>query len=323
MPLITDSAYRAPSIFHKSAHYSTIVPGLFRDYQPPYFQRERLELDDGDFLDLDWLKQKERNKLLILSHGLEGNSRRPYITATADYFYRRGFSSLAWNQRGCSGEMNRTLRFYHHGVYDDLARVVRYALQSGFEEIYLIGFSMGAAVSFNYLGHTKMLDPRVKGAVGVSTPLDIVASAEFINQGFNKVYVQNFLGTLKEKVKAKAVQFPELPNLDKLDEINDFTSFDNYFTAPIHGFKNGDDYYYQTSPLRVIDQIDRPILAINALNDPMLGESCYPYHVAEEHRYFYLETPKYGGHCGFPLKNSPYSWAEKRAYQFFSDHCMP
>lgn len=332
MPVVQHSTYKAPSILYKSAHYATIVPGLYRQYPNYPIERERLELVDGDFLDLDWRKQrapdkKENNhKLLILSHGLEGSSNRPYITATADYFYQRGYSTLAWNQRGCSGEINRNLRFYHHGVYDDLNTVIEHALAQGYEAIYLIGFSMGAAVGFNYLGHIHgqqpMLDSRIKGIVGISTPLDITESARFINEGFNRVYVRNFLGTLKTKVSEKAIQFPAFPNLDKLDKVRSFKAFDNYYTAPLHGFKDGADYYHRVSPLRVLSHIKVPALAINALNDPMLGESCYPYEIAEKHPYFYLETPKHGGHCGFPLKGSTYSWAEIRAFEFFEKNIL-
>lgn len=327
MPIIENSTYKASTLRDKSAHYATIIPGLYRQYPHYSIMPERLELTDGDFLDLDWREQEAsegeagQRKLLILSHGLEGSSDRPYITATADYFYERGYSTLAWNQRGCSGEINRNLRFYHHGVYDDLSAVIEHALAKGYEAIYLIGFSMGAAVSFNYLGHVhgvqKVPDTRIKGAVGISIPFDIAESARIIHQGFNRVYVRNFLGTLKTKVLAKAAQFPAMENLDKLENIRSFTAFDNYYTGPLHGFKDGADYYYQVSPLRILSRIKVPALAINALNDPMLGKG-YPYELAKDHPYLYLETPKYGGHCGFPLKNSPYSWAEMRAFAFLN-----
>ncbi len=318
MPILHPSSYCAPSLINKSAHYATVIPGLYRQYSIPNFTRERLELKDGDFLDLDWLLHPHSDKLLILSHGLEGHSRRPYMCATADYFYQRGFSALAWNQRSCSEEMNRNCRLYHHGTYDDLSAVIEYALQKTFNSIYLVGFSMGGAVSFNYLGNVPSIDSRVKGAVGISTPIDIAGSAEFIDKGINKIYVHNFLKTLKSKIKAKGVQFPHLKNLDKIDSVRDFATFDNYYTAPIHGFKNAEDYYETVSPIRVIHNINRPILAINALNDPMLSASSYPYELAQQHPFFYLETPQHGGHCGFPLKKSPYSWAEIRAYEFIN-----
>lgn len=318
MPIIQNSSYSINSSLYKSAHYATIMPGLFRKYEPPTFKRERLELDDGDFLDLDWLIHKDSTKLLILSHGLEGHSRRPYICATADYFYQRGFSVLAWNQRSCGDEMNRNRRLYHHGTYDDLGRVINHGLTKNVDAVYLMGFSMGGAVSFNYLGHSTNIAPRIKGAVGISTPIDIAGSAKFIDQGFNKIYVYNFIKTLREKVKAKAKQFHDLANLEHLNKVRDFATFDNYYTAPLHGFKDADDYYHTVSPIRALEQIDRPVLAINALNDPMLSETCYPYEFAQSHSYFHLEIPKYGGHCGFPLKNSPYSWAEMRAYEFLS-----
>lgn len=328
MPIIENSCYMPPSLLSKSAHYATIIPGLYRKYPSYSTVRERLELTDGDFLDIDWREQytsegaSDLRKLLILSHGLEGSSDRPYITATADYFYQRGYSTLAWNQRGCSGEINRNLRFYHHGVYDDLSAVIEHALAKGYEALYLIGFSMGAAVSFNYLGHVHgaqlVPDVRIKGAVGISIPFDIAESARIIHQGFNRVYVRNFLGTLKAKVLAKATQFQAMANLDKLESTRSFTEFDNYYTAPLHGFKDGADYYHRVSPLRVLSYIKVPALAINALNDPMLGQSCNPYEIAEKHPDFYLENPKYGGHCGFPLKGSPYSWAEIRAFEFLN-----
>ncbi len=315
MPLIENSYYKAPSFFYRNPHVSTIYIGRFKKTIPPAYQRERLELSDGDFLDIDFqLKSKER--VVVLCHGLEGASSRTYNNTSAQYFLEHDFSVFAWNNRSCSGELNRLPKLYHHGAVDDFEEMIHYVLNKGFKEIYLLGFSMGGAQIMNYLG-SKKIDPRIKSAVAVSTPIQLKSSAETLKKGFNRVYLKNFTQKISKKLKSKSEQFPEALDWTHLKSIKTFDEIDEYFTAPLHGFENREDYYEKASPGFVMENIKTPTLIINALDDPFLGEECYPVSFARQHESVYLEMPEHGGHCAFPMKNSNYSYSEIRALEFF------
>lgn len=317
MPLIENSAYR-PNFWYKNPHFSTIYIGRFKKTYPPSYLRERLELRDGDFLDIDFqLKSKE--KAVVLCHGLEGASNRTYNNTSARYFLERNFSVFAWNNRSCSGEINRLPKLYHHGAVDDFEEMIQFVLAKGFKEIYLLGFSMGGAQIMNYLG-SKKIDTRIKSAVAVSTPIQLKSSAETLKKGFNRVYLKNFTHKISKKLASKSEQFPEVLDWTRLKSIKTFDEIDEYFTAPLHGFKNREDYYKRASPGFVMENIKIPTLVLNALDDPFLGEECYPVSFAKEHEHVYLEMPEHGGHCAFPMKNSPFSFSEIRALEFFSEH---
>ncbi|KAF2079791.1 YheT family hydrolase [Flavobacterium sharifuzzamanii] len=315
MPLIEHSEYDSPSIIHRNRHISTIYAALIKKFEVPEYTREKHELNDGDFINIDYILNDSK-KAVILCHGLEGDSRRTYNNSCAAYFLQKDFSVFAWNNRTCGGEMNRLPRLYHHGAVDDLDEVVRFALRKGIEDIYLIGYSMGGVQLLNYLGWTK-IDQRIKAAVSISVPTHIATSAEVLKQGFNRVYLKNFTIDIKKKLKYKAAQFPDFINRDQIDNISTFDEVDQYFTAPLHGFASRDDYYERVSPEFSLKNITTPVLIINSLDDPFLGERCYPRTIAKDSAYVYLETPKYGGHCAFPLRDSEYSYAEKRAFKFF------
>lgn len=137
-------------------HMETIIPSMFFKVDDIIYDRERLELSDGDFLDLDWLTgKKKKENLIVLSHGLEGSSDRYYIKRAARYFHERGWDILAWNCRSCSGEMNRLPRFYHHGDTEDLSKVIDHVLKSSYKKVILIGYSMGGSMSLKYLGEER------------------------------------------------------------------------------------------------------------------------------------------------------------------------
>lgn len=315
MPIVDHSEYNFPSVIYRNRHVSTIYAALFKKFDVPQYTRHKQELSDGDFINIDYIVNDSK-KAVILCHGLEGDSRRTYNNSCATYFHQKGFSVFAWNNRTCGGEMNRLPRLYHHGAVDDLDEVVQFAFKKGYEEVYLIGYSMGGVQLLNYLGWIKT-DERIKAAVSISVPTHIATSAAVLKQGFNRVYLKNFTIDIKKKLKYKAVQFPDFINRDQIDKISSFDEVDQYFTAPLHGFASREDYYEQVSPEFSLNNITIPVLIINSLDDPFLGERCYPRKIAQNSRYVYLETPKYGGHCAFPLRDSVYSYAETRAYDFF------
>lgn len=318
MPYIKESKYdKSIPFLHKNKHFSTIYAAKVKRFSAPKYQSEKLELEDGDFLNIDYTLSSSQ-KAVILCHGLEGNSQRTYINSCADYFLNQNFSVFAWNNRSCGGEMNRLPRLYHHATIEDLDAVIQFALSKEIQEVYLIGFSMGGAQVLNYLGRIPNLNPKVKAGVAISVPIEIKASADSLKKGFNQVYMKNFVLDLTKKLKIKAQQFPELMDWNKIKNITNFDYLDDNFTAPMHGFADKEDYYFKVSPARSIDKIEKPTLIINAFDDPFLGEGCFPVELAENNTNIYLETPKYGGHCAYPMKKSVFSYAEIRALEFFN-----
>lgn len=278
------------------------------------FQRERIETSDGDFLDLDWISNS-KNKLIILTHGLEGGSDRHYMKRPAKFFSEKGWDVLAWNCRGCGGELNRLAKTYHHGFIDDLSLIIDHALSKGYEEVVLIGYSMGGNITLKYLGvKSEFIDARIKAAVGFSVPCHLEDSSAEINRRKNRFYEKRFLRKLKKKIDQKVDQFPELRA--DWNRIKDFSDFNHRFTMPIYGFETEQAFYDQARSDVFLPKIKVPTLLVNAQNDPMLGEKNYPYEFAEAAKNVWLETPKYGGHVGFTMRGKEYSWMEYRANEF-------
>lgn len=315
MPVIT-SDYIVPRIF-QNADASTIFAGKLRKVNLSY-ERERIELDDGDFLDLDWsIANKEKSEnLVVLLHGLAGSTNRPYMKGMAKAFNIQNWDALAMNFRGCSEEMNRHFQSYHAGASEDLAGVVAHALSSKrYKKIALVGFSLGGNMLMKYLGEDRTRPSQILGAVGISVPCDLSGSLGAINRMRNFVYSKRFEINLKQQLAIRAEKFP-----DKLDKKNIYTcnslrDIDDLYTSRAHGYKNAADYYAQTSATNFLNDIEIPVLMINAKNDTFLSPDCYPYRVAQDSEHLHLETPAYGGHVGFVTKSGMY-YHEKRATEF-------
>lgn len=318
MPILPQPVYR-PSRWQFNGHIQTIWPSLFRKIFFRYQWRERMELPDGDFVDLDWyFASPARKKLLIITHGLEGDSKRQYVKGMARLFTASGIDVLGWNCRSCSGELNRLLRFYHHGDAGDLRLVIKHAIeQHGYEEIILAGFSMGGSLSLRAVCEFPEEVPhQVKKVVAFSVPCSLRSSVDALALPGNKMYQQRFLRKLGKKIAAKEKLFPGQISTEGYKAITHFTAFDNRYTAPLHGYKDADDFYERASVKPMLKNIRIPALIVQALNDPFLGEACFPYEEAESHPLLYLETPAEGGHCGFMLPRNRYTWAELRALRF-------
>jgi predicted alpha/beta-fold hydrolase len=306
-----------PPFFLFNAHLETIFPSQFRKVKLPPYHRERIDTPDQDFLDLDWLKQGSET-LVIVSHGLEGDTTRPYMKGMAKALFEKGYDVLAWNYRGCSGEINNALRFYHSGATDDLATVIDHASSKDYTEIYLVGFSLGGNLTLKYLGEERTRPERIKKAVVFSVPLDLHTSCLKISQSSNWVYSRRFLRSLHKKVLAKSKTMREL-DASQLKKARTLHKFDDIFTGPIHGFKNAIDYYTQSSSINVVTTIKIPTLIVNAKNDPFLSPECYPEDLLKSHPFITFESPEYGGHVGFTqfTKNGLY-WSEERALEFLN-----
>ena len=316
MPLLPDPAFK-PRFYLPNGHFQTIYPSFFRKIKNFDYERERLELPDGDFLDLDWSKNNS-DKLIILTHGLEGSSNRAYVKGMAKSFFEKKWDVLAWNCRSCSGEMNRTIKFYHHGDTKDISAVIEHALKyRKYETIVLVGFSMGGAITMNYLGRHGTVPPQVKTGIGFSMPTDLGSSARLLTEiPSNKVYHTRFLKKLTEKIKYKAAQFPDKLDASHLKNIYEWKDFDEYYSAPLCGYKNADEFYFYSSSINVLHQIKVPFLISNAQNDPLLSPLCSPKDLAHQLPNFYLEMPEFGGHVGFYPYKKNYSWMDERALKW-------
>ena len=325
MPYIYPSSYQPPRWVRGRQHLQTIVPSLFRKIKDVVYQRQRIEISDGDFLDLDWSKTSRESstkskKLIILSHGLEGSSDRPYITGMVSIFNKAGYDALGWNMRSCGGEPNRLPRFYHHGATEDLNAVVEYVLQhTDYKEIILIGFSLGGNMTLKYLGEKgENVSPKIKKAVAFSVPCDLPSSVPLLRtKGFSKYYANRFKNKLVEKIKLKkeilGAAFVDnlLPKIKILDDLTDL------FFAEVHGFANSEDYYRLNSSGPYLKHIRIPTLIVNAKNDPMLSDECSDVVLAKSSPYIFLEIPAEGGHCGFaPKTGGTVYWSEQRALAF-------
>lgn len=318
--MLLTSTYPGAPGWQPGGHLQSIIPGVFRKVKGVNYQRERIETPDGDFLDLDWLRGPEpRQRLMIVTHGLEASSDAQYCRGTARIFFENGWDALAWNCRSCSGEMNRKFRMYHHGDTEDISAVVDHAIATGaYEQIVLVGYSMGGNISLKYVGtRGEQIPPQVRAAVAFSAPCDIRAGADVLDRWDNWIYKKRFLAYLKKKIRHKARQFPGRLELAKLKKVRRWYDFDEYFSAPICGFASADEFHAQASAKNFIAGTRVPTLIVSALNDPILTPECFPVEIAREHPFLHLELTSGGGHCGFAaLGGGEYSWAEQRALGF-------
>lgn len=315
MPVIT-SAFRPP-LFLRNGHVQTILAAVLPRKLTAVYQRERLELEDGDFLDLDWLRSGQQ-RLAVISHGLEGNSSNPSVRAMAQALQRAGWDVLAWNFRSCGGEANRLVRFYHSGETADLGLVIQYAA-AAYRDIALVGFSLGGNMTLKYLGESCP-HPAIRCAATVSVPVDLTSSSRALDTRWtNRIYLRRFLVSLTAKVEAKAQRFPDHFDTRGLRQMRGFSDFDDRFTSRIHGFRDAADYWERCSARQFLSGITVPTLLLNALDDPFLDKDSFPYEEAGKNDLLFLETPRYGGHDGFVESfRDDGIWAERRVPEFLA-----
>lgn len=320
MPILK-SHYTAKGIF-KNAHVSTIYAAKLRVVKGVKQKRERLQLSDGDFMDLDWSfgeKGKRSSKLALIFHGLEGHAQRPYMLGMAKILNSNGYDCIGVNLRGCSGEMNRVYASYHSGATNDVDYVVQHVVANhAYDDLYLVGFSLGGNLVLKYLGEKRKRPDRITGAVAISVPVNLKASLDQLEIWHNWVYRWNFLRALKSKYKEKMKYHPDKMSSETLSKITSLEKFDDMYTAPANGFLNAMDYYAKSSSLDFLPNIDTPTLLLNAKNDTFLDECCFPIDYATTNRHLYLETPSHGGHVGFVSSNNIY-YSEQETVSFFAN----
>ena len=291
---------------------------MFRRVPPVVQIRERLELDDGDFLDLDWSYSTSgtSKKVLVILHGLEGNAQRPYILGLAHYFNQNGWDVAALNFRGCSGEINRLYKSYNAGASSDLDLVIsRIISKNKYIILALNGFSLGGNLILKYLGEGNKLPPQLKAAVAISAPCDLHGSLKKLEEPKNRIYSGRFVKKLKEQLYLREKHFPENIQKQQISACKNLFSIDNLYTSRAHGFENAIEYYQKNSALQFIPNISIPSLLINAKDDSFLSASSSPVTIAENNPNFYLEMPDHGGHVGF-LQNKKQTYTEERALEF-------
>jgi uncharacterized protein len=319
LPVVKESTYRPPR-FLGNAHFQTVLPTLFRKVHGVSYRRERIDTPDGDFVDID-ISSIDSSKAAIVLHGLEGDSTRCYMLGMVRALNRNGWDAIAINFRGCSGECNRTIRFYHSGETGDLDTVINHInSRKKYSELALIGFSLGGNVVLKYIGeNAERARLSIKAAAAFSVPCDLAAGAVKIGSRTNRLYMKRFLKLLHEKVRAKMTLFPELIDDNGYDQIRDFRDFDNRYTAPIFGFDSAEDYWRKASSKPLLTDIPVPTLLVSAADDPFLTPECYPFHEARANPNFFLEVPKHGGHVGFMAFNyDGQYWSESRAVKFLN-----
>lgn len=318
MPYFKKSTYQAPSFLFKNAHINTIFPALFRKVKKVNYTRQRIDTPDGDFLDLDWSKVGSK-RLVIVVHGLEGDASRSYILGMVRAFNQEGWDAIGFNFRGCSGEMNRKPQSYHMGwTYDIDFLTKKIAADGEYDEVVLVGFSLGGNTILKYLGEqADEVSPIVKKAVAFSVPVHIPSTNIGFNEPKNWIYLRRFIKNLNQKAIEKKAVFGDQIPIDLNNLPRNFDEFDEIITAPIHGYKNAEDYWIRCSSLQFLPNIKIPTLLVNAADDTFLSDQCFPVELAEKHAFFHFEMPDYGGHVGFTTfgKGGRY-WSEERALAF-------
>lgn len=311
--------YVSPS-WLTNGHLQTIVPAKLLAIPKVVFRRERWSCPDDDFIDLDFIDAPADQPLVVLFHGLEGSSESHYARALMASVRQRGWAGVVVHFRGCSGELNRGPRFYHSGDSAEINWVLRALHQlQPLRRLFVCGVSLGGNALLRWLGESRQQAGFVQAACSISAPLDLAQGGAALSSGFNLVYTQVFLRTLKPKCLKKLEQFPGLFDKQRMLAARNLYEFDNVVTAPLHGYKDTEDYWHRASARHVLEDITLPTLVLNARNDPFLPGRYLPTKAAA---CVTLEYPQHGGHVGFASASFPANnmWLPKRVLHFFDQH---
>ena len=325
-------AYCAPP-WLPGGHLQTIYPAMLMPQPAVAYRRERWETPDGDFIDLDRVgepKQGSRIKdrestseapLVVLFHGLEGCSTSHYALALMRAIRARAWRGIVVHFRGCSGEPNRRPRAYHSGDTDEVDWILR-RLQDerGEAPLYAAGVSLGGNVLLKWLGERGTAAQRlVTRGCAASAPMDLMSAGEALGRGFNLVYARHFLAPLKRKSARMLASHPGLFDLERALAARTLREFDDVVTAPLHGFRDTDDYWTRASSKPLLSRISVPTLMVNARNDPFLPAHALP-RADEVSPRVAIDFPAQGGHAGFVTGRFPgrLDWLPHRMLDFFS-----
>jgi hypothetical protein len=316
--LIATPAFAAP-LWLPGGHLQTIWPALHsrRSHKDHVnYVRTRWETPDKDFIDVDWLveptptigqaQQKQKKPMLVLLHGLEGNSQSHYARAFAHYAQAQGWHYAVPHFRGCSGEINLAPRAYHSGDYEEVDWILRRLQAQHDGPLVAVGISLGGNALLRWAQECGDSATQVAAAIAaVCSPIDLAASGEALGRGFNRLaYTPMFLRTMKPKALLKLQQHPGLFSAKALQSARNLYEFDNVFTAPLHGYKNTQDYWSRASAKPHLQALRLPTLIVHARNDPFVPAWSLPTH-SEVSSQVTLWQPRHGGHVGFAAGNPP------------------
>ncbi|UXH81049.1 YheT family hydrolase [Roseateles amylovorans] len=317
--------YQAPS-WLPGGHAQTIWPVLFaKRYTgaPPQFRRVRWDTPDGDFVDVEFLIEPtgtapasasasastsaaSDRPMLVLFHGLEGGLDSQYVQAFAAVAAERGWAFAMPYFRGCSGELNLAPRAYHSGDYEEIGWMLSQLRAHHRGPIMAAGVSLGGNALLRWAQEAgEAASETVRSICSICSPLDLTAAGHAIGKGFNRlVYTRMFLRTMMPKALRKLQQHPGLFDGERLRRVRNLYEFDNLFTAPLHGFRDVDDYWLRASAKPHLARIRVPALVLNARNDPFVPAHSLP---TQSHvgAYVTLWQPHEGGHVGFPSGRPP------------------
>ena len=303
-----EQRYRSPR-WLPGGNAQTIWPALFgrrHHGEPLAFRRERWTTPDADFVDADWLGEDPNAPLLVMFHGLEGSTRSHYAQAFADWARQHGWRGVLPHFRGCSGELNLAPRAYPSGDFEEIGWMLAQAKARHAGPLAAVGVSLGGNALLRWAeeaGDTAAATARAVAAI--SAPIDLAAGGHAIGRGFNRlVYTRMFLRSMKPKALAKLAQHPGLFSREKLLAARNLYEFDDVFTAPLHGFRNTDDYWARGSAKPHLPLIRIPALVLNARNDPFVPGASLPA-AHEVGSQVTLWQPEHGGHVGFPAGRWP------------------
>lgn len=284
-----------PAAWCRGGHAHTIACSLLGDTRKPPFRRVEIPTPDDDFLELDLAGESNEGPCVVLFHGLEGSSDRYYMASLMRTLAGEGFSVCAVNFRSCGSRMNRRPRFYHSGETDDFRTVFDWAGRHfRGRQLAAVGFSLGANALLKYLGEEGGESP-LYAAAAVSAPYDLKLGSMALSRGFNRVYEQLFLRTLRRKLARKRERHPELPAFKG----STLYAFDDQVTGPVHGFEGAEDYYYTCSARRFLEDIRTPGLLVHSREDPICPVQALPMHkILANPDLDYVLTGS-GGHVGF------------------------
>lgn len=285
----------------------TIWPALYsrrHEAAAPSFSRERWASPDDDFVDVDFAAHatKADAPQLVLFHGLEGSSQSHYAQAFADWARQQGMPYAVPHFRGCSGEINRAPRAYHSGDFQEIDWILRrIKAREPKRKLIAVGISLGGNALMRWAQEMGASASSIASAVAsVCSPLDLAAAGHAIGTGLNRqIYTPMFLKTMKPKAMERLALHPKLFDAEALQKSRNLYEFDNIFTAPLHGFKNTEDYWARASAKPRMADIQIPALALNARNDPFMPESSL-LQPGKVGKHVTLWQPKQGGHVGFP-----------------------
>ncbi len=306
-----------PTLPFRNPHFNTVYRPFFMK-DKSHYKRKRITTWDNDFLDLDFSFVKSKS-IVLLIHGLEGSSNSNYIVTASNELNLNGFDAVAMNLRGCSGEDNLLVETYHSGKTDDVNFVINYLVENyNYDNIILCGYSLGGNLTLKYLGEYSNIPKEVKGAIAVSVPVDLTTSQAELNKLKNKLYLTEFLRSIKLKILEKAHKHPEYKiNKKLLFKATKFRHLEKQYTVPVFGFDSSEDYWIKASSKPYIPKIQLPTLLINAKDDSFLSKECFPIDEAKNSTNFHLMLPNYGGHVGFITSfTSKNRWIEHQIINF-------